>query len=49
MISMAVIEHESQYLGLLMQKFKNSPDEHQFFEFRVESLQFQKSTLETNI
>ena len=49
MISMACIEHETQYLDLLLQKHRNSPDDYAFFEFRKESLQFQKETIETNI
>ena len=40
MISMACIEHETQYLDLLLQKHRNSPDDYAFFEFRKESLQF---------
>jgi len=46
---MAAIEHEAEYLGVLMLKYKSSPDEYAFFEFRKESLQFQKETIETNI
>ena len=46
---MACIEHETQYLDLLLQKHRNSPDDYAFFEFRKESLQFQKETIETNI
>ena len=37
------------YLDLLLQKYKNSPDEYDFFEFRKESLTFAKETIETNI
>jgi len=37
---MEVIEHETKYLDLLIMKYKDSPDEAEFFTFRKESLQF---------
>ena len=42
MVSMSVIEHEMEYLKVLMVKYKNKPDEKEFFEMRVESLEFAK-------
>lgn len=42
MVSMAVIEHEIDYLKLIIQKYKNNPDDLEFFEMRMESLQFAK-------
>ena len=49
MVSMAVIEWEIKYLDLVLAKYKNSPDEYAFFEFRKESLSFTKETIEGNI
>ena len=49
MVSVAVIEWEVKYLDLLLKKYKNSPDEYSFFEFRKESLSFTKETIEGNI
>jgi len=37
-VSMSVIEHEMQYLGVIIQKYKNLPDEKEFFTARIESL-----------
>ena len=44
-----MIEHETKYLDLLIQRYKNSPDEAEFFGFRKESLTFAKQTIETNV
>lgn len=49
MISMAVIEHEVEYLSLMVQKYKNSPDEKDLYEAKVESLNFAKDNIETNV
>ena len=49
MVSMAVIEHESAYLKVMITKYKNQPDEKEFFEMRIESLDFAKSSIETNV
>ena len=49
MVSMSVIEHEMEYLKVLMVKYKNKPDEKEFFEMRVESLEFAKQGIETNV
>jgi len=49
MVSVAVIEWEVKYLDFLLKKYKNSPDEYSFFEFRKESLSFTKETIEGNI
>ena len=49
MVSMSVIEHETEYLKVLMVKYKNKPDEKEFFEMRVESLEFAKQGIETNV
>ena len=38
MVSMAVIEHEVKYLEVMLIKYKNKPDEKEFFEMRMESL-----------
>ena len=48
-VSVAVIEHESKYLTLLMEMYRNSPDELAFFEFRKESLDFAKESIEGDI
>lgn len=47
--SMAVIEWELKYHAMLMEKFKNSPDDHDFYEMRVDSLKFTKDSIEGNI
>ena len=49
MVSMSVIEHEMEYLKVLLIKYKNQPDEKEFFEMRIESLDFAKSGIETNV
>ena len=51
MVSMKCIEAEVEYLSLMIQlnKRDNKQDEVSFFEFRQESLQFQKESIETNI
>lgn len=46
---MSVIEHETKYHELLIYKYKNSSDEADFFTFRKDSLDFQKSTIESNV
>ena len=48
---MKCIESEVEYLTLMVQlnKRDNKQDEVSFFEFRQESLQFQKESIETNI
>ena len=48
-VSMEVIEHEMKYLDALIAKYRNSPDEAEFFTFRKESLSFAKSSIESNI
>lgn len=47
--SMAVIEWELKYQAMLMEKFKNSPDDYEFYEMRVDSLKFTKDSIEGNI
>ena len=42
MVSMSVIEAEIEYLKLLVLKYKNKPEEKEFFEMRLESLTFAK-------
>ena len=42
MVSMAAIEHEVEYLKVLLIKYKNKPDEKEFFEMRIDSLAFAK-------
>ena len=48
-VSMMVIEHEIEYLGIIIKKYANMPDEKDFFESKLESLQFAKGSIETNI
>ena len=48
-VSVAAIEHEAKYIGLLMHKYRNIPDELSFFEFRKDALLFSKDTIEANI
>jgi len=45
MKSMSVIDHETKYLDLLVQKYANDPDMAELYGFRKESLQFQKDTI----
>ena len=49
MVSIAVIEHECKYLEVMLIKYKNKPDEKEFFEMRIESLGFAKESIETNV
>jgi len=49
MVSMSVIENEIEYLKLLLIKYKNKPEEKEFFEMRIESLDFAKQSIETNV
>ena len=49
MVSMSVIEHEVKYLEVMLIKYKNKPDEKEFFEMRMESLSFAKEGIETNV
>ena len=49
MVSVSVIEWEINYLGLMLQKYKNSPDDFSFFEFRKDSLTFAKETIQCNL
>jgi len=42
MVSMAAIEHELKYLDIYKLKFKNNPDEKEFFDSKIESLNFAK-------
>ena len=37
-VSMGAIEHELKYTDVLLAKYKNSPDEYEFFEMKKESL-----------
>ena len=49
MKSISVIEHETKYLDLLVQKYASDADLAELFSFRKESLQFQKDTIEGNV
>lgn len=49
MVSMSVIEYEVEYLGKMIQKYKNSPDEKDLYEAKAESLNFAKDQIETNV
>ena len=48
MPSMSVILEEIEVTDGQLKKFAHSPDEHDFFQFKKESLEFAKGTLETN-
>lgn len=49
MVSMAAIEHEIEFLTNLCKTLANKPDDKDFFEMKIDSLDFQKGTIQTNI
>ena len=48
-VSVSAIDHELKYVSMLIQKYRNSPDEKDFFEFRKDSLKFTMDTIKSNI
>ena len=47
MCAVSVIEHETEYLSLMCRKLQG--DDLEFFKMKIDSLNFAKDTLETNV
>ena len=47
MCALSVIEHEAEYLTLMCKKMRG--DDLEFFKMKIDTLNFTKSTLETNV